>query len=163
MSLLQTMPLAQLLLHIDTSWLLSLILCYSALFSDPHAQYPSFILCSTSSISCYLRPQLLKICIVSHAFNPHHPTSSTSQLHFFLHSHSTFFFLILCQTHSPVCRTSPTQLLTAVQSLCEDSRMCVRVGNNMSWWFPVNVGLRRGCVMSPWLFNVCIWMVCFER
>ena len=24
----------------------------------------------------------------------------------------------------------------------------------MSEWFPVNVGLRQGCVMSSWLFNV---------
>ena len=24
----------------------------------------------------------------------------------------------------------------------------------MSEWFPVYVGLRQGCVMSPWLFNV---------
>ena len=24
----------------------------------------------------------------------------------------------------------------------------------MSEWFPVNVGFRQGCVMSPWLFNV---------
>ena len=24
----------------------------------------------------------------------------------------------------------------------------------MSEWFPVNVGLRQGCVMSPWHFNV---------
>ena len=26
----------------------------------------------------------------------------------------------------------------------------------MSEWFPVNVGLRQGCVMSPWLFYVCM-------
>ena len=32
----------------------------------------------------------------------------------------------------------------------------VRVGNNASEWFPVNVGLRHGCVMSIWLFNVYI-------
>ena len=30
----------------------------------------------------------------------------------------------------------------------------MRVGNEVSEWFPVNVGLRQGCVMSPWLFNV---------
>ena len=24
----------------------------------------------------------------------------------------------------------------------------------MSEWFPINVGLRQGCVISPWLFNV---------
>ena len=31
---------------------------------------------------------------------------------------------------------------------------CVWVGNDVSEWFPVNVGLRQGCVMSPLLFNV---------
>ena len=30
-----------------------------------------------------------------------------------------------------------------------NSRACVRVGNDVSEWFPVNVGLRQGCVMSP--------------
>ena len=28
------------------------------------------------------------------------------------------------------------------------------MGNDVSEWFPVNVGLRQRCVMSPWLFNV---------
>ena len=32
----------------------------------------------------------------------------------------------------------------------------------MSEWFPVNVGLRQGCVMSPWLFNVCMDSVVLE-
>ena len=30
----------------------------------------------------------------------------------------------------------------------------VWVGNDVSKWFPVNVGLKQGCVMSPWLFSV---------
>ena len=46
------------------------------------------------------------------------------------------------------------KLLKAVQSFYVDSRACVRVGNDVSEWFPVNVGLRQGCVISPWLFNV---------
>ena len=28
------------------------------------------------------------------------------------------------------------------------------MGNDLSEWFLVNVSLRQGCVMSPWLFNV---------
>ena len=56
------------------------------------------------------------------------------------------------------------KLLKAVQSFYVDSRACVWVGNYASEWFPVNVGLRQGCVMSPWLFNVLyIWMMSFER
>ena len=44
--------------------------------------------------------------------------------------------------------------LKALESLYADSRASVRGGTNVSEWFPVNVGLRQGCVMSPWLFNV---------
>ena len=48
------------------------------------------------------------------------------------------------------------KLLKAVQSFYVNSWACVGVGNDVSEWFPVNVELRRGCVMSPWLFNVCM-------
>ena len=41
-----------------------------------------------------------------------------------------------------------------MQSFYLHSRACVRVGNDVSEWFPANVGLRQGCVISPWLFNV---------
>ena len=40
------------------------------------------------------------------------------------------------------------KLLKAVQSFYMESRECARVGNDVSELFPVNVGLRRGCVMS---------------
>jgi len=45
-------------------------------------------------------------------------------------------------------------LLKAVKSFYDGSKACVRVENQMSDCFPVNVGLRQGCVMSPWLFNM---------
>ena len=40
------------------------------------------------------------------------------------------------------------KLLKAVQSFYQDSRACVRVGNDESEWFPVNLGLRQGYVVS---------------
>ena len=46
------------------------------------------------------------------------------------------------------------QLLKAVQSLYEKSEVCVRVCGEEGEWFEVGVGLRWGCVMSPWLFNL---------
>ena len=41
------------------------------------------------------------------------------------------------------------KLFKAVQSFYVDSTACVRVGNDVSEWFPVNVGLRQSCVKSP--------------
>ena len=46
------------------------------------------------------------------------------------------------------------KLLNAVKSFYKGSVACVRIGNSTSDCFSVNVGLRQGCVMSPWLFNV---------
>ena len=46
------------------------------------------------------------------------------------------------------------KLLKAVQSFYVDSRACVWVRNDVSEWFPVNVGLRQVFVMSPSLFDV---------
>ena len=46
------------------------------------------------------------------------------------------------------------KLLKGVQSFYVDRWACVRVGNDVSEWFPVNVGLRQGRVISPRLLNV---------
>ena len=46
------------------------------------------------------------------------------------------------------------QLLKVVQSLYEKSEACVRVCREEGEWFEVDVSLRQGCVMSPWLFNL---------
>ena len=46
------------------------------------------------------------------------------------------------------------QLLKVVQSLYEKSEACVRVCREEGEWFDVGVGLKQGCVMSPWLFNL---------
>ena len=48
------------------------------------------------------------------------------------------------------------RLLRGVKSLYVGSKACVREGNEVSEWFPVRVGLRQGCVMSPWLFNLLL-------
>ena len=48
------------------------------------------------------------------------------------------------------------KLLKAVQSFYVDIRACDWVSMDVSEWFPVNVGLRMCCVISPWLFNVCM-------
>ncbi len=44
--------------------------------------------------------------------------------------------------------------MSAVKSFHKNSRSCVRVGKCESDWLEVNVGLRQGCAMSSWLFNV---------
>ena len=46
------------------------------------------------------------------------------------------------------------KLLKGIKSFYRNSRACVRVNRNVSDYFNVDVGLREGCVMSPWLFNV---------
>ena len=41
-----------------------------------------------------------------------------------------------------------------MQSFYVDSRACVLGVNDVSEWFPVNVGLRHSCVMSPRMFII---------
>ena len=43
-----------------------------------------------------------------------------------------------------------------LQSLYDNNRMCERAEGEESEWFESKVGLRQGCVMSPWLFNIYV-------
>ena len=52
--------------------------------------------------------------------------------------------------------------IEAVQSFHVDSGVCVHVGNDVSEWFSVNVWLKQGCVISPFLFNVFVDGVVWE-
>ncbi len=46
------------------------------------------------------------------------------------------------------------RLLKGVQAFYRKANACVRVEGNLSESFAVEVGVRQGCVMAPWLFNI---------
>ncbi len=46
------------------------------------------------------------------------------------------------------------KLFGAVKSFYEDAFACVKISGEISEHFEIKVGLRQGCVMSPWLFNI---------
>ena len=45
-------------------------------------------------------------------------------------------------------------LVKAVRSMYVNCEACVKVQGGISDWFQVEKGVRQGCAMSPWLFNV---------
>src|SRR5678816_4329836 len=46
------------------------------------------------------------------------------------------------------------RLLNGIKSMYDDSEACVRINGVNGDWFRINSGVRQGCVMSPWLFNL---------
>ncbi len=46
------------------------------------------------------------------------------------------------------------QLLKGIQAFYRETNTCVMVGGKYSESFAVEVGVRQGCVMSLWLFNI---------
>ncbi len=46
------------------------------------------------------------------------------------------------------------KLLSAIKSFYEAASACVKICGETSEHFKIKVGLRQGCVMSPWLFSI---------
>ncbi len=46
------------------------------------------------------------------------------------------------------------KLLTAIKSFYEETSTCVKISGETSEHFEIKMGLRQGCVMSPWLFSI---------
>ena len=48
------------------------------------------------------------------------------------------------------------KMLSAIQSLYRDVQSCVKVNDRTTNWFPVELGVKQGCPLSPTLFSVYI-------
>ncbi len=46
------------------------------------------------------------------------------------------------------------KMLSAIKSFYEAASACVKINGETTEHFEIKVGLRQGCVMSPWLFNI---------
>jgi len=46
------------------------------------------------------------------------------------------------------------RLLSGVKAFYRDASACVKIKGEMSECFKIKAGMRQGCVMSPWLFNL---------
>ena len=50
------------------------------------------------------------------------------------------------------------KLLSGIKSMYIDRSAYVRVKGDESKQFRIDSGVKQGCIMSPWLFNIYIWM-----
>ena len=50
----------------------------------------------------------------------------------------------------------PDHLTCLLRNLYEDQEATVRTGHGKTDWSQIGKGVRQGCVLSPWLFNLCV-------
>ncbi len=46
------------------------------------------------------------------------------------------------------------QLMEGIKAFYREANACVKIDGELSDSFGVRVGVRQGCVISPWLFNI---------
>ena len=44
--------------------------------------------------------------------------------------------------------------MSRIKGMYVDNSACVRVKEDESEWFRINNGVKQGCIISPWLFNI---------
>ena len=48
----------------------------------------------------------------------------------------------------------PNKFVEIIKNLYDKTECSIIAGGELSDWFPVNIGVRQGCIMSPSLFNI---------
>ena len=48
----------------------------------------------------------------------------------------------------------PNKPVEIIKNLYDKTEFSIIAGGELSYWFPVNIGVRQGCIMSPSLFNI---------
>ena len=66
-----------------------------------------------------------------------------------------------CVDHNTLWKTLkeigiPDHLTSLLRNLYEDQEATVRTGHGKTDWSQIGKGVRQGCVLSPWLFNLCV-------
>ena len=57
-------------------------------------------------------------------------------------------------------RGIPREILELIRALYTGTKSAVRWGGDTSEFFPVKTGVRKGCVLAPYLFSVCMdWLL----
>ena len=66
-----------------------------------------------------------------------------------------------CVDHNTLWKTLkeigiPDHLTSLLRNLYEDQEATVRTGHGKTDWSQIGKGVHEGCVLSPWLFNLCV-------